>query len=72
MNDGIDPRAGRRKALTDLLNRYYNRELKHDDDKAAVGLLIGEVIQVLANIDRIAHALERIADALESGTPGTR
>ena len=65
MNPNTDPRLGRRKALAELIDRHYDRELQNEDQKAIMGLLVGEAIQMLANVDRIAHAMERIADAQE-------
>jgi hypothetical protein len=64
-----DPRAGRRKALTALLTSHFDRELEHDDAKAAASLIVGEAIQLLVNIERIAASLEAIADAVEKGAP---
>lgn len=59
-------RSGRRNALATLITRQLEGDMKHDDQKAALALLLGEAQQQLANVDRIAAALERIADALEA------
>jgi hypothetical protein len=59
-------RGGRRSALATLITRKLEKEMQHDDEKTTLALLLGEATQQLANVDRIAHALERIADALEA------
>jgi hypothetical protein len=67
MNDN-DPagRAGRRNALAALITRILEKELPHEDQKSALALLLGEAQHQLANVDRIAAALERIAAAIEA------
>jgi hypothetical protein len=60
-------RGGRRSALVTLITRKLEKEMQHEDEKTTLALLLGEATQQLANVDRIAHALERIADALEAG-----
>jgi hypothetical protein len=59
------PRAGRRKALADMVIQHFNLELKDEHHKAIAGLAVGEVANFLGNIDRITHALERLAEAAE-------
>jgi len=61
----VEPRAGRRKALADMVIQHFNLELKDEHQRAIAGLAVGEVAHLLANADRIAFALERIADAFD-------
>ena len=69
MNDPAG-RSGRRDALAKLITIIIEKELKHEDQKAALALMLGEAIHQLTNLDRVVVALERIADALEAENDG--
>jgi len=58
--------------MATLITRQIEKDLTHEDQKTLLALGLGEAIQILANLDRVAHALERIADALEEDAKPTR